>query len=121
MAIHNDLGKIGEELAANYLIKNGYMILERDWRSGKRDLDLIAWKDGTIVFVEVKTRRNYQYGDPIEAITDRKIRSIVASADCYVRYKRLDCPVRYDVITVVGSEPPFDITHHIEAFHSPLW
>lgn len=58
MARHNDMGKWGENVAADYLRRNGYVIRERDWRSGKRDIDIIAvTPDGiTVVFVEVKTR-----------------------------------------------------------------
>ena len=58
MAAHNELGKWGEDLAAEYLEKKGYTIVERDWKSGRRDIDIIALDDDVVVFVEVKTRRN---------------------------------------------------------------
>ena len=68
MAAHNELGKWGEELAATYLEEKGYVILERDWKSGHHDLDIVAKDGDTLVIVEVKTRRNRLFGDPEEAI-----------------------------------------------------
>ena len=77
MAAHNELGKWGEDTAADYLQRNGYTIIERDWKSGHRDLDIIAQdEDGTVVFVEVKTRRNRLFGDPEEAVDYRKLHSL---------------------------------------------
>ena len=64
MAEHNELGTWGETLAAEYLEKKGYQILERDWKSGHRDLDIIAMDGDTMVIVEVKTRRNRLFTDP---------------------------------------------------------
>ena len=65
MAAHNELGKWGEDCAADYLQRKGYTIVERDWKSGHRDIDIIAAdKDGTIVFIEVKTRRNRLLATP---------------------------------------------------------
>ena len=63
MAAHNDLGKWGEEVATAYLRDKGYIIVERDWHSQHRDLDIIALDDGVMVFIEVKTRMN---AEPIE-------------------------------------------------------
>ena len=63
MAAHNDTGKWGEDLAAKYLEEKGYTIVERDWKSGRRDIDIIALDDDVVVFVEVKTRRNRLYGE----------------------------------------------------------
>ena len=62
MAEHNDLGKEGEDEAVRYLTEKGYCILHRNWRRGRNELDIIATKDGQLVFVEVKTRRNETYG-----------------------------------------------------------
>ena len=68
MAVHNELGTWGEEVAAQYLTKKGYTIVERDWKSGHRDIDIIALKDDIVVFVEVKTRRNNYFGEPEDAV-----------------------------------------------------
>ena len=116
MALHNDLGKIGEDVAAAYLIRNGYRIRHRNWRSRRYELDIVAVKDRQIVFVEVKTRRNTDYGGPEEAVTRLKIRHIVSCASSYMRCYNLDLDFRFDVITVVGTAKPFQIEHIENAF-----
>ena len=68
MAAHNELGTWGEQCAVEYLRRKGYVILERDWKSGHRDLDIIAFDGVTMVFVEVKTRRNRMFADPEMAV-----------------------------------------------------
>ena len=111
MAKHNELGKEGENAAAEYLMSKGYSIRHRNWHSGKRELDIVAQKDGELIVVEVKTRRNEEFGKPEEAITDRKIRNIIISTDTYIKRFEIDLPVRFDIITVTGTEPPFHIEH----------
>ena len=76
MAAHNELGKWGEELAAVYLREKGYIILDCNWKSGHHDLDIVASDHGTLVIVEVKTRRNRLFGAPEEAIDYKKMRSL---------------------------------------------
>jgi putative endonuclease len=77
--------------------------------------------DGELIVVEVKTRRNEEFGKPEEAITDRKIRNIIISTDTYIKRFEIDLPVRFDIITVTGTEPPFHIEHIQEAFLPPVW
>ena len=67
MAQHNILGRQGEELAARYLQQKGYQIIDRNWRSGRQELDIVAQKEDILVVVEVKSRRNNSFGDPQEA------------------------------------------------------
>lgn len=121
MAKHNELGKEGENAAAEYLMSKGYSIRHRNWHSGKRELDIVAQKDGELIVVEVKTRRNEEFGKPEEAITDRKIRNIIISTETYIKRFEIDLPVRFDIITVTGTEPPFHIEHIQEAFLPPVW
>ncbi len=121
MASHNLLGKEGEDAAAQYLLHEGYILLDRNWRSGKKELDIVAQKDDTLIIVEVKTRRNNSFGNPEDAVTDVKIRRIVASTDAYIRKNCIDLPVRFDIITVTGTNQPFRIEHIQEAFYSPVW
>ena len=85
MAAHNELGQWGENLATEYLRSKGYVIIDRDWRSGHRDLDIIAEDDDVVVFVEVKTRRNNFFGEPEEAIDFRKQRSLQQTINHYVK------------------------------------
>ena len=74
MAYHNELGKIGEQLAADYLTRNGYTILERNFIYQKAEIDIIAQKDDTISIVEVKTRNSPFFGNPQEFVTKGKIK-----------------------------------------------
>ncbi len=121
VAIHNELGKKGEEEAVRFLTDKGYRILHRNWRSGKKELDIVAEYGHELIVIEVKTRRNHLYGSPEEAVNERKIRRIVASADAYIRKFAIDMPVRFDIITLTGQEPPFEIEHIEEAFYPPIW
>ncbi|MBQ9215616.1 MAG: YraN family protein [Prevotella sp.] len=102
MAAHNELGKWGEDLAADYLQRRGYEILERDWRSGRIDLDIVAREGSTLVIVEVKTRRNRLYGDPEEAVDYRKRKSLQSAINHYAKSHHMGAAVRFDIISVVG-------------------
>ena len=102
MAAHNELGKWGENLAAEYLQDKGYEILERDWKSGHHDLDIVAKEDDTLVVVEVKTRRNRLFGDPEEAIDYKKRMSLQSAINHYVKAHRANT-VRFDIISIVGT------------------
>ena len=111
MAAHNELGKWGEDLAAAHLQQKGYIILERDWKSGHSDLDIIAQDGDTIIIVEVKTRRNRLFGDPEEAIDYKKRKSLQSAINHYVKSHRLGSHVRFDIVSIVGtigSEPEID-------------
>lgn len=103
MAAHNELGTWGEELAAEHLQRKGYTILERDWHSGHRDIDIIAMDGETVVFVEVKTRRNRVFGEPEDAIDYQKLRNLRAAINHYVKFRRLWQEIRLDIVTVVGT------------------
>lgn len=119
MASHNELGRWGEDLAAFYLEQKRYIILERDWKSGHRDIDIIAVDTTTqdLVFVEVKTRSNRQFGEPTDAIDDEKIRNLRLAANHYIKSCRFNNDIRFDIVTIVGSmnsEPEID--HIVNAF-----
>ncbi len=120
MALHNELGTWGESLAADYLSRQGYTILERDWKSGHRDIDIIAQDGDTIVFVEVKTRRNSLFGEPEEAINYKKLQNLRGAINHYVKYRHLRNNIRLDAITIIGTpdggEPEIN---HIKDF--PLY
>ncbi len=121
MAAHNETGKEGELLAANHLQSEGYVIRHRNWRHGHKELDIVAEKDGTVVFVEVKTRKGVLFGSPEDAVTSGKIQRIVSSADAYLREYAIDLPVRFDLITVVAGGNGLPRIRHIEdAFYPPL-
>ncbi len=120
MAAHNEFGKRGEDLAVNYLLSKSYTIHQRNWRCGHKELDIVAEKDGVLVIVEVKSRRNTEFGLPEDAMTYKKIRRIINSTDAYLRKYAIDLPVRFDLITVTG-EHDSQINHIQDAFHPSLF
>ncbi len=113
MALHNELGAWGEELAATFLQRKGYAIVERDWKSGHRDIDIIALDGPVLVFVEVKTRRNRVFGEPEEAVDYRKLQNLRLAINYYIKSRRINREFRLDIITVVGTPEggPPQITH----------
>jgi putative endonuclease len=120
MASHNILGQRGEEAAVSYLLQKGYVIRHRNWRKGHFELDIVAAKANDLVVIEVKTRRNTNFTLPQDAVTENKIKRTVWATDAYIRFFRLDIPVRFDIITVVGQEGDFHIEHMEAAFCSPV-
>lgn len=111
-----DLGKAGEDLAVEYLVNKGYRILERNWRSGHKEIDIIALDGNTLVAVEVKTRKSNTYGEPDIAVGAMKQQMLVWAADAYVRYKNLDIDVRFDIISILFTETDQKIEHIEDAF-----
>lgn len=117
MAYHNELGKWGEETAANYLQKQGYTILYKDWRFGHRDIDIVAVMGDTLVIVEVKTRRNEVFTDAETAVDALKIKSLSVAANAFMKQHGGAYDVRFDIITVVGApEGVPQINHIVDAF-----
>ena len=102
-AEHLQTGVWGEELAAAYLREKGYVILERDWRSKHRDIDIVAQQANSIVFVEVKTRRNREFAEPETAVDYKKLRNLRLAINHYIHYRKIENPWRFDVVTVVGT------------------
>ena len=116
--MHLLLGRWGEETAVAYLRKKGYVIVERDWHSGHRDIDIIAQHEGILVFVEVKTRQNRDFVEPELAVNYQKQRNLRLAINHYVKYRHVTLPWRFDVITIIGTigdETP-DI-NHLEDFN----
>ena len=119
MAEHNELGKWGEDLACEKLVSEGYAIMERNWRMGHYEVDIIAMKDNRIIFAEVKTRAD-GYCDPMEAIDRKKIAHMVASADVYMRSHDFPHEAQFDVFGIVGSPEDYKMEHIADAFFPPL-
>lgn len=112
---HLKMGIWGEDLAAAYLREKGYIILERDWHSGHRDIDIIALHEGYYVFVEVKTRRNTDFCDPVNAVDYKKRRNLRLAMNHYIKYRHIDKPVRFDIITIVGTPDCMNpVINHLE-------
>ena len=122
MARHNELGKAGEDFAASYLEHAGYGIIERDWRQGSRDIDIVArTEDGTtVVFVEVKTRSSDAIVRPEDAVDACKIRNLGRAADAYVKERAIWNELRFDLINIVGTAPENFRLEHIIGSFNPL-
>ena len=125
MAEHNVLGSWGEDYVTEYLQKQGYVILERDWRYGrcKVDVDIICKTPDrhTVVFVEVKTRTTDDITDPEDAVDMRKIRHLGRAANQYVTMNDIVEQLRFDIVGVVGHKDCAEIQiNHIEDAFNPL-
>tara|TARA_B100000809_G_scaffold148359_1_gene145822 strand:- start:3653 stop:4015 length:363 start_codon:yes stop_codon:yes gene_type:complete len=118
MAHHNELGKLGEKIASDYLLKNGYEVLAQNFYFDKAEIDIIAKKDNkTLVVVEVKTRNSDFFGDPQEFVTPSKIKLLVKAANEYVISNDLDMEVRFDIIAVIKNKTIEKIEHFENAFY----
>ena len=116
MATHNDLGNKGEEIAVDFLIKNNYKILEKNWRYKKAEVDIIALKKGVLAIVEVKTRSTDYFGNPQDFVNQKKINLLVDAVNEYVISKNLDVEVRFDIIAILKNSEKFEINHLKDAF-----
>jgi|SRR5690606_30499514 len=117
MAEHNDLGKFGEELAVDFLEKNGYEILETNWVFDKAEIDIIAQKNGILAVVEVKTRSSLDFGLPQEFVKPKKIQLLLKAVNEYITQNDLDVEVRFDIIAIHKEGENFNIEHIEEAFY----
>jgi len=117
----NSLGKWGEDLACSYLLKNGYIILQRNYRCRFGEIDIIANKSSELIFIEVKTRTSIEYGYPSEAITYKKQMRYNKLAMCYLKEtgrKSVSC--RFDIIEVLvnRNKNTIFINHIQDAFQA---
>lgn len=120
MAINNDIGKGGEAAARAFLERKGYQIIHTNWHYHHYELDIVAFHEGELVIVEVKTRSQNYLLEPEEAVDLKKIRRTVTAADAYVRFFNYHLPVRFDIITLLKDKEGYHIREHIEdAFYPP--
>ncbi|RRJ94033.1 YraN family protein [Flavobacterium macacae] len=117
MAEHNELGKLGEELAVEYLQKEGYEILETNWVFQKAEIDIIAKKGEIVAVIEVKTRSSIDFGLPQDFVNPKKIQLLVKAINEYIISNDLDAEVRFDIISIQKIEKNFKIEHLIDAFY----
>ena len=117
MAEHNELGKIGEELAVDFLQKHGYEILETNWTFQKAEVDIIALKGEVLAVVEVKTRSSIDFGLPQEFVKPKKIQLLVKAINEYITQNEIDVEVRFDIIAIHKENNDFTLEHIEDAFH----
>lgn len=112
---NNSYGKIGEEMAEQYLIRKDYYILAKNYHSRFGEIDIIASDGESIVFVEVKTRTQYMFGSPLEAITRNKLSKLVKTSQFYLSQRNLHGkPYRFDAIEIIfGNTGERPIINHL--------
>jgi putative endonuclease len=115
------LGAEGESMACVELERLGYRIVERNYRIRSGEIDIVAEDAGTIVFVEVKTKTDGSFGDPVDEVTPQKQRQIISMGEWYSTYcLPPDTPCRFDVVAIDLSLTPPRITLYQDAFR-PGW
>lgn len=118
MAKHTELGKIGEEIAVQYLIREGYTILVRNFIYDRAEMDIIASSpDGILVFVEVKTRHTDFFGDPESFVSSSKIKQLLKAADGYLQKHGSDSDARFDIIGIIKNKKEERLKHLKDAFY----
>lgn len=118
MSNHNQrFGALGERIAERWLTKKGWRIVYRRFRVGHRDIDLVAQRDDVIAFVEVKARKGAEFGDPVEAVHQRKQRDLTKSAKVWIdRHGRAGELYRFDVVGILVAEEKVLVKHVENAF-----
>ncbi len=117
MAEHNNLGRKGEELAKQHLEAAGYEILDENWRFGKAEVDLIAYLDKTIIFVEVKTRTGNAFGEPEDFVDQAKKVLLASAADEFIELMDFKGEARFDIIAILfGRQGNYRLNHIEDAF-----
>lgn len=117
MAEHNELGKLGEQLATDYLRKKGYEIVVRNFVFQKAEIDIIAKHNNVMICVEVKTRNSDFFGDPQDFVTPNKIKLLVKAMDAYITENDIDLETRFDIIAVLKNKKTEELTHLENAFY----
>ncbi|WP_427871594.1 YraN family protein [Flavobacterium sp. MMS24-S5] len=121
MAEHNDLGKLGEDLAAAHLEENGYSIIERNFVIQKAEIDIIAQKNNVLAIVEVKTRSSLDFGSPQDFVKSKKIQLLIKAVNAYINDREKDfqedLEIRFDIIAVHKNGESFAIEHLTDAFY----
>ena len=117
MASHNELGKKGEDLAVDFLIKNGYHIIARNYIYQKTEVDIIAKKENILAVVEVKTRTSADFGDPQQFLKPKQIQRIIKAVDQFINSNEMDVEVRFDIVAIVLNKKGTTLEHLENAFY----
>ncbi|MBN1158296.1 MAG: YraN family protein [Bacteroidales bacterium] len=114
---HNrQTGNRGEHIAVRHLKDLSYEILEQNWRFGHKEIDIIARDKNCLVVVEVKTRTNKFFHDPVEDVTRKKQSFLIQAAEEYLYRNGLDLDVRFDIILIFIIEDRTELEHIKDAF-----
>lgn len=104
-------------MAVNFLINNGYDIIERNYRFDKAEVDIIAKQQDVLAIVEVKARSSVDFGDPQDFVKPKQIKNLVKTVDEYVTENDLDVEVRFDIVAIVKEGKNYTIEHLKDAFY----
>lgn len=116
-AARQTFGKLGERIAERWLRRGGWVVVNRRFQNGKRDIDLVVRKDQTVAFVEVKARKGDDFGGPVEAVHWRKRRELVRSAKVWIdRHGQPVDDYRFDVMGVLVDGDRVRVRHVPDAF-----
>ena len=117
MAEHNELGKKGEQVAADFLQEKGYKIIARNWHFKHKEVDIFAFDHDCLVVVEVRARTSSGWEHPRESITPAKVRFLVHATEEFVQKNLIENKIRFDVVTVIPiDDDKWDIEHIKNAF-----
>lgn len=121
MSTKKETGNFGEKKAVQYLLDNDYQILATNWRFLKAEIDIIARKEGWLVFVEVKTRATVDFGSPEEFVSTRQQKMIINAAHEFIVKNNRDEEARFDIISIVAPNGVVQSIEHLEnAFYPTL-
>ena len=116
MARHIETGIIGEEKALRFLKEMGYSIVEKNWKSRKGEIDIVAIDGSYLVIIEVKTKRSRLFGNPEQAVDWQKQKKIIGLAEEYIKKNKIQLETRFDIVSVLLEGKSSRIIHHINAF-----
>jgi len=119
-AARQAFGELGERIAERWLRRQGWRVVQRRFRSGRRDIDLVVERAGTVAFVEVKARRGCEFGDPVEAVNWSKQKELARSARVWIdRHGQPTESYRFDVVGVLVEGDRVRVRHVPNAFALP--
>jgi putative endonuclease len=114
-----ETGDTAEHIAQGYLLKNGYKILDTNWRIGHLELDIVARQDDELVIVEVKSRLGEPFEHPTDALSEKKMKKIITAAEAWIQFHTWDKDTRFDLIlvTILGNND-YELEHYDNAFNA---
>jgi putative endonuclease len=119
MSLNQKKGSVAEDLACQYLSRQGLSVIERNYRCRVGELDLIMEDGASLVFVEVRSRRDNRYGTSAETITPTKQRRLIRAAQFFLQQRRLDAPCRFDIIAISQERDKLNLEWIKDAFQTP--
>jgi putative endonuclease len=118
MAEHNEIGKWGEDLAVDYLLSKGYVILQRNYRFERAEIDIIAEFENELVITEVKTRKQFHHVELTDIISQRQQSQIIHSAEGFIQENEIELDARFDIILILWKGKNHTLKHIKYAFYS---